>query len=111
MSKTKRKLSAEETRRIDEHAKRSTEAMRRAASTKRRGAARGAALTPMTGHSDETRLPAKSRRGKKAVVVYLSEEAKTLFARIAADKRLTTQDLGAFAINMMFEHFRHKPIA
>lgn len=110
--KTKQKLSPETAQRINEHAKRSTDAMRRAAAsgTKRR-TTRMAPATFIDEVSGDIRQPAKSRRGKKAVVIYLTEEAKALFVKIAADKHTTVQDLGTLAINMMFQSVRQKPIA
>lgn len=83
--------------------------MRRATSA-RRQSPRAPSYQP-PGLTEAARQPPKSRRGKKAVVVYLSEEAKQLFAETALAKRMTTQELGALAINLMFEHFRLKPVA
>lgn len=109
MRKAKRNLSPETAQRLDEHARASAEAMRRATSTRRQNARAPSYQPPdLTGTA---RQPPKSRRGKKAVVVYLSEEAKQLFAETALAKRMTTQELGALAINLMFEHFRLKPVA
>lgn len=109
MTKPKPKLSREAQARLDEHARKSAEAMRRAA-TSRRAPAR--AMPPHQSlPSDAPRQPAKSRRGKKAVVVYLSEDAKALYAKIATEQRMTAQELGALAVNLMFQHFRSKPIA
>ncbi len=109
MTKAKRKLSPEAAQRLDEHARKSAEAMRRAASSRRQNG-RTTAYQPAATSQSASQQP-KSRRGKKAVVVYLSEDAKQLFADTAAAKRMTAQELGALAINLMFEHFRLKPIA
>lgn len=107
MTMGKPKLSREASERLDDHARKTADAMRRA--TAHRGSP--ARANPYDDGASHARHQPKSRRGKKAVVIYLSGEAKDLYAQIAADKRLTAQDLGTLAINLMFEHFRHKRIA
>lgn len=109
MTKAKRKLSPEAAQRLDDHARKSADAMRRATVARRQNGRPTPYQSPVP--SETGRQPPKSRRGKKAVVVYLSEDAKQLFAETALAKRMTTQDLGVLAINLMFEHFQLKSIA
>lgn len=56
------------------------------------------------------KLP-EGRKDLRGVVVYLNELAKDQLAQLAHQQRCTVQDLGVEAINLLFRHYREKPIA
>jgi len=96
MSDTKRSRGRKDAK-VAEHAERSRAAMQRASS-----------VHPLRKSSAEA---PKGRKGRKGVVIYLTPEAKDQLARLAFDQRMTVQDLGVEAINLLFEAYRQKPIA
>lgn len=56
-------------------------------------------------------LSAKERTQLSGVVIYLDVEARKQLARLAIDEERTIQDLGAEAINLLFQLYEVRPIA
>lgn len=90
------------------------------AKTGRRGsaAARKAAIQARSGV--ERRKPdkaagtypiGKGRKAQKGISIYMHPLAKEVLDRIARDQDRTVQDLGLEALNLLFAHYGHKPIA
>lgn len=80
--------------RVADHADRTRQAMQRASSVHKKRSGGTVA-----------------RKDMKAVVVYLSPEAKDMLVGLAHDQRKSVQSMGVEAFNLLFEAYRVKPIA
>ena len=51
------------------------------------------------------------RKGRRSIAVYMQPMAKAQLDRIAHEHKKSIQALGIEAINLLFRHYDHKPIA
>ena len=62
--------------------------------------------------SQESAYPiGKGRKAMKGISIYMHPLAKDVLDKIAAEQDRTVQDLGLEALNLLFRHYGHKPIA